>query len=193
MKKHGAHFLIPGISGICASTFFMTQAFASEAGSSWRSTYDPIMKWVNFSILLFVIVKYAGPPLINFLRSQGREIERDLVRIEQEKTNVIEELKTAQQFLDDSELRISELRERILEEGRKRRQEIIAQADAEGQLMLESAAQRTQGYFQNAKKKLRHELLDEATNRAMELLPTVMTPNDREKMVTDYVSQIAGK
>jgi F-type H+-transporting ATPase subunit b len=178
---------------IFISCLFLTATFAAETGSSWRSTYDPIMKWVNFSILLFVIVKYAGPPLVNFLRSQGREIERDLVRIEQEKTNVLEELRTAQQFLDESELRIGELKERILEEGRKRRQEIIQQADEEGQMMLESAAQRTQGYFQNAKKQLQHELLDEAMNRALDLLPKVMTSDDRQKMVSDYVSQIAEK
>jgi F-type H+-transporting ATPase subunit b len=172
------------------SCFFPASVFAAESANSWRETYDPIMKWVNFGILLFVILKYAGPPLANFLRSQGREIERDLARIEQEKNDVMDQLQTAQQFLDESEVRIAELKERILEEGRKRRQDIIQQADEESQLMMDSVTQRAQGYFQEAKIQLQHELLDEAMNRALEILPNVMTSDDRQKMVNDYVSQL---
>ncbi|MGD9971427.1 MAG: hypothetical protein AB7S77_00045 [Desulfatirhabdiaceae bacterium] len=177
--------------GVC-SCFFPASVFAAETAGSWRAIYDPIMKWVNFAILLFVILKYAGPPLANFLRSQGREIERDLARIEQEKNDVVDQLQTAQQFLDESEVRIAELKERILEEGRKRRQEIIQQADEESQLMMDSVTQRAQGYFQEAKIQLQHELLDEAMNRALEILPNVMTSDDRQKLVNDYVSQLDG-
>jgi F-type H+-transporting ATPase subunit b len=185
-------FQIMGIIGMLIC--FCPMVLASDGDtSSWRGTYDIVMKWVNFSILMFVILKYAGPPLMNFLRSHGREIERELATIEQEKSVALKELHTAREALEDSEARLDLVKERILEEGRKRKMEILQQAEEEGRNLVESATQRTQGYFQEAQRLLQHNLLDEAMNRAMELLPAVVTTADRENMVNDYISHLNEK
>lgn len=163
---------------------------AESQGSSWRDTYDPIMKWVNFAILLFVIVKYAGPPLLNFLRSQGRDIEREMTRIEQQKADMLYHLKQVQKQLDQSDIRMAEIRQRIIDEGQRRKAAIIREAEEESRRLIESAGKKAEAHLLEAKRKLQEELIDLAADRALQTLPKVVRAEDRERMITSYLDQI---
>jgi len=163
---------------------------AESQGSSWRDTYDPIMKWVNFAILLFIIVKYAGPPLLNFLRAQGRDIEREMTRIEKQKTEMLYHLKQVQKQLDQSDTRMVEIRQRIIDEGKRRKAAIIREAEEESRRLIESAGKKAEAYLLEAKRKLQEELIDLAADRALQTLPKVVQAEDREKMITSYLDQI---
>jgi F-type H+-transporting ATPase subunit b len=180
----------------CASIFLsacgisVVWAAETHGGSSWRETYDPIMKWVNFAILLFVIVKYAGPPLMNFLRAQGRDIEREMAKIETYKAEILHQLKQVQQKLSQSDARMAEIRERIIEEGKRRKAALLQEAEAESQRLIASAAKKSEAYLLEAKRKLQEEMVDMATDRALELLPSIVKNEDREKMVASYLGQI---
>ena len=51
-------------------------AFAAGETGGWRSTYDEIMRWLNFGIFVLVIVKFARIPLANFLKGRKRRSGR---------------------------------------------------------------------------------------------------------------------
>ncbi|MEW6260636.1 MAG: ATP synthase F0 subunit B [Thermodesulfobacteriota bacterium] len=163
---------------------------AESQGSSWRDTYDPIMKWVNFAILLFVIVKYAGPPLVNFLRAQGRDIEREMTRIEKQKAEMLYHLKQVQKQLSQSDTRMTEIRQRIIDEGKRRKAAIIREAEEESRRLIESAGKKAQAHLLEAKRKLQEELIDLAADRALQTLPKVVRTEDRERMIASYLDQI---
>lgn len=163
---------------------------AESQGPSWRDTYDPIMKWVNFAILLFVIVKYAGPPFLNFLRAQGRDIEREMKRIEKQKAEMLYHLKQVQKQLNQSDTRMVEIRQRIIDEGQRRKAAIIREAEEESRRLIESAGKKAEAYLLEAKRKLQEELIDLAADRALLALPKVVQAEDRERMITSYLDQI---
>lgn len=163
---------------------------AESQGSSWRDTYDPIMKWVNFAILLFVIVKYAGPPLVNFLRAQGRDIEREMTRIEKQKAEMLYHLKQVQKQLSQSDTRMTEIRQRIIDEGKRRKAAIIREAEEESRRLIESAGKKAEAHLLEAKRKLQEELIDLAADRALQTLPKVVRTEDRERMIASYLDQI---
>lgn len=179
-------------ASLCLSACGISVAWGAETHgtSAWRETYDPIMKWVNFAILLFVIVKYAGPPLMNFLRAQGRDIEREMAKIEKYKAEIMHQLKQVQKKLAQSDARMGEIRERIIEEGKRRKADLLQEAEAESRRLIASAAKKSDAYLLEAKRKLQEEMVDIATDRALELLPKIVKNEDREKMVASYLGQI---
>ena len=63
LMRQGALFLIIPIWLLLAES-----AGAAEAAGDWRPMYDLILRYVNFIILAFLIIKYARKPLVNFFK-----------------------------------------------------------------------------------------------------------------------------
>lgn len=161
-------------------------AGAAETGD-WRPTYDLVMRWLNFLILVFVIVKFGKKPLIDFLKGQQEEIGTQIERIEKEKAEISAATDTARQQLEASARRLSELKQRIIDRGEKRKIEIIAEARQEGRHIMESARRKVAGTILQAQNKVRQEMIDQAVNIALERLPAEMTPQDNEALFERFL------
>ncbi|HHE73688.1 MAG TPA: hypothetical protein ENL37_01200, partial [Desulfobacteraceae bacterium] len=62
-----------------------TEALGAEASVNWRPTYDIVMRWLNFGILIVLFFRYARKPLAAFLNGKSRQIEENIKRFEKEK------------------------------------------------------------------------------------------------------------
>jgi hypothetical protein len=62
-------------------------AYAADA--PWRPTYDMAMRWVNFIILVAVIVKYGKEPIKDFLKLQKSEVVSEISQLEAEKDRIL--------------------------------------------------------------------------------------------------------
>ena len=183
-----------GISVLIALLIFFSWvafAFAAEDGSGWRSTYDLIMRWVNFAILVFVIVKFARRPLKNFLSGKGEEISLQIRSLEEEKNQLVERVRQAERELDDSTGRITELKQRIVQMGERRKQEIIAGAHHESQIIMENAKRKNEGRLAQARNSLRSEMIDAAADMVMSRLPDIITKEDNKKLLQNYMVRVA--
>ena len=89
------------------------QAFAAEK-AEWRGTYDLAMKWINFFILVFVVVKFGKAPIMRFLRAQKDDVADEIARLDREKQEMIAKIQDAQATLAESDIRFAELKERIV-------------------------------------------------------------------------------
>lgn len=187
---------IMNIAGLCfyiiATTLSLHilghDAFAAESSSSWRPIYDLILRWINFGIIVFVIIKYVKTPIINFLRGQKDKLAKEIQQLEDEKKNVAEKIKETIQTIDDSEIRFSELKERIVRQGEKKKEDIIKTAQTQSKMMLEDSKRRVETHFQQAKNALRAELIDRAVDMAMERLPKEITAEDDEKFTGEFLT-----
>ncbi len=57
--------------------FSGTIAMATETATApWRETYDLVLRYINFIILVVIIVKYGKEPIKKFLKLQKDDIER---------------------------------------------------------------------------------------------------------------------
>lgn len=88
-------------------------------------------------IIVFIIIKYAKTPLMNFLRGQKEALAQEIKRLEDEK---------------------------------------------------EDAKQRINTHFLQAKRAFRAELIDKATDLALERLPREITPEDNEKFTREFIT-----
>jgi len=186
MDKIGGIFFYL-ITMVLSLHFLGHDALAAEKSSSWRPMYDLILRWINFGIIAFVIVKYGKTPIMNFLRGQKDKLAQEINRLENEKEDAKAKIKETLKAVDESEVRFSELKDRIVQQGEKKKTEIIESAQNQSKMMLEDAKRRIGYHFLQAKDEFRAEMIDRAMDMAMERLPKEITSEDNDKFTRLFI------
>ena len=186
MDKIGGKFFYL-IAIVLSLHFLGHDALAAEKSSGWRPMYDLILRWINFGIIAFLIVKYGKTPIMNFLRGQKDKLAQEINQLENEKEDANAKIKEALKTVDESEVRFSELKDRIIQQGEKKKTEIIESAQNQSKMMLEDSKRRIDTYFLQAKNEFRAELIDRAMDMAMERLPREVTPEDNDKFTRIFL------
>jgi F-type H+-transporting ATPase subunit b len=163
-------------------------AFAAEGGRDWRSIYDHVMEWINFSILFFIIFKYGRRPLMNFLRGQKDEIAKEFERVEAQKVQALAKVREVTDALEESKVRLPELKARLIEKGERRKEELIEEAHAQRLRIMEGARIKIEHQIVRAREKLCLQLLDMAVDEALERLPGLITAEDKQRQVEKYMA-----
>jgi F-type H+-transporting ATPase subunit b len=175
----------------CAFFFLLLwpgAAFAAEEPSSWRATYDLVMRWLNAAILIFVIIKFGRSPLTKFLMNKKEEIAEKIEAVEQEKAEADQKIIETQKIIEDSDRHYAQLKERIIQQGEKRKQQIIEDARKQSRIMLEDAKQKVQAQLRMAQQTLQAELVDATFDIVLEKLPQEITDDDNQKMVDQFIA-----
>lgn len=167
---------------------FPEGAVAGDPG--WRPTYDVVMRWVNFIILVAVIVKYGREPIKNFLKLQKDEVVSKIDELDREKSKILEEIQAAKQQGVDNQARFKELKTRMIAQGETRKRQIIEQANQQSAIMLEETRRKMENRIVQAKASLKMELLDMAIEQAVVKLPGIMTDGDNQRLLDDYMQHI---
>jgi F-type H+-transporting ATPase subunit b len=165
----------------------VVEVLAAEGDGGWRPTYDIIMKWVNFGILAFIFFKFARRPLKNFLSDKKNEISLQIKNLEDEKNRLLQRVRETETELEENALRLEELKERIVQSGERRKLEIIEDARQESRMMIESAKQKMEGRIIRAHHRLRAEMVDAATEMALDKLPGLVTDDDNRKLLEQFL------
>ena len=168
-------------------------AFAAEKSSNWRPIYDLILRYINFGIIVFVIIKYGKTPIMNFLRGQKEKLAKEIKQLEDKKEDVASQVKEMIKTIDESEDRFEELKERIVLQGEKKKADIIQTAQEQSKSMLVDSRRRIESHFLQAKNEFRAELIDKAIDLALERFPKEMTPEDNEKFTRKFLTSTAAE
>lgn len=169
----------------------LTAGVAMAADGGWRPVYDLVMRWLNFLILVGVIVRYARQPVKTFLQTRSAEVRIEIEALEEQKGKAVAAVAAIRQRLADSEERLKEMKARLLADGERRKQMLLEQAEVESAMMLKDAERKIDGLLHQAQASLRAELVDDAMDLAVERLPTVIAPEDQERLMSDFF-QAAG-
>ena len=106
---------------------------------------------------------------------------------------VAEKVKETQKALDESEVRFKDLKERIVQQGERKKQDIIESAKSQSRTMLEDANRKIDSYILSSKNAFKAELIDAAIELAMERLPKEITDEDNEQLIAQYLSSAAAE
>lgn len=165
-------------------------AAADSSSTDWRSIYDTVMLWVNFLILAWVIYHFGRKPLANFLHGQKKEIADKLEKLQNHKQELEGQIQRYRQMIAESGERFEKIQARIKEEGQRKRQEIIDQANEQSRKMLEMEKKKAANRIMQARYRLMAELADSASEKAFQRLPGEITAQDQENMLEHYINQI---
>jgi F-type H+-transporting ATPase subunit b len=163
--------------------------WADEGGSTWRSTYDEVMLWLNFGILAFLLVKYGRAPLIGFLRGEAQRTAEEIERVEESKRRTDAKVQEMASAVENRRERLQSLKERLIQDGERQRSEIIESARSESRIMLEQTRLRIDHQIVEARDRLKAELIDRAVEAALGRLPGVMTTDDQKALVETFIKE----
>ena len=167
------------------------EAFAAESSDGWRPIFDLIMRWVNFLILAFVLIKFSKAPLKNFLAGKKEEIASEIEELEAEKNRILREIDENRQLIENSKERLSQLKKTIIAQGEKNKIKIIEDAERESKILLESAKQKIENRIADARDLLKAEVVDEAIMLAMQKIPETITDQDNQKFIDTFIETAA--
>ncbi len=173
--------------GILCFGLLVPATLGAAETATWRPTYDLVMRWLNFLILVFIIVKFSRRPLANFLKGKQKKIGAEIEQIEKDKEELSQAAAAARQQLEESAQRLEKLKQRIVDRGEKKKLEIIAEAREEGRHVMDSARRKVEGTVLQAKTKIRAEMIDLAVAIALEKLPAEITTQDNEKLFEQFL------
>ncbi|CAN2049560.1 F-type H+-transporting ATPase subunit b [Candidatus Magnetomoraceae bacterium gMMP-1] len=178
---------------ICAVIvlFSAGEILASENGGDWRPTYDLIMRWFNFLILVFIIVKFGKDPLMNFLHGRKKELASEIEQIENKHENVLADIQKTQKKLDERESYLADLKQNVQVQAEKKKQQIIEDASVQAKRMLKDATTKANYQLIEARNAFKAEMIDVAINMASERLPKEVYVEDNYIMVEKYLSAVA--
>ena len=167
--------------------------YAAEEGGGWRSIYDDVMLWVNFSILVFLFIKFAKDPIKNYLKEQQDELAKEIGGLEKQREDMIEKVAGAMNELEKGQAYLEEIKNRIVSNGEKKKNAIIEDARNQSRMMMEDAKRKIETQILMAKQNFRGELVDEAVALAMEKLPGIVNEDDNNKLIELYLATAAPK
>lgn len=158
-----------------------------------RAVWDEIMLFFNFGIIVYLFIKFARKPMMNFLRGEGdriseriREIEADVKKAR----SILEEESAKLEGVDD---RVNSMREKIINLGQKEKDKIIEKAKKAANKMVEDAKKETVFKMEAAKKRFSEEMLELAVSLAVKKLRSDITSEDDEKLVLSFSSGLSAE
>lgn len=167
-----------------------TEAFGADASAKWRPTYDIVMRWLNFAILIVLFFRYARKPLAAFLNGKSRQIQENIKKVEKEKETIKKRVNELQMEQKEGHKRLQQIRDRVVSQGKRKKQKIIDDAKKESHLLLESAKHKIGYEITSAREKLQAEMVDRSIELAMQKLPQLMNDQDTQNSLKVYLDGI---
>lgn len=195
MRHHKRNFFFWCCIGTVLIALFLSgaEALAAEGAENWRSTFDLVMRWVNFAIIVILLMKFTKTPIKKFLADRTDQIERKIKAYEQQKEAVEEKIAENQKMLADSIIRFENLKQTIIEDGQRKKQQIIADAQLESKMLLEATRRKIEHRIREARNTIRSELIESAIALAVKRLPSEITAADQQKLTDLFVASTTGR
>jgi F-type H+-transporting ATPase subunit b len=190
VKKILTHLCCLLLMGLVIFHLLGSEALATETEGGWRSNYDLIMMWVNFAILVIVLVKFGKNPIKGFFRDQKEKISHTIGDIEAQKEENSARIQQTQQLMQENAARFEEIKEKIIAEGERKKQAIVESARRESKLMIDNANFWIERQVTQAQKRLKSDLIDSAVEQALQRLPQMLTAEDNQKLINRYMAEI---
>jgi len=152
-----------------------------------RRTYDVLLLWVNFGVLVTLFIKFAKNPLMDALRGVRAKHEEELGEIKKQHKDSKGGLDSEEAKLKGIQKQLDEIRARIIEMGEKEKQKIIEQAKISAKKMIEDAKSYASFQMDTARKQLSDEMVDIAISMVEERLAKEISKEDNEKLISDFL------
>ena len=156
-----------------------------------RKAWNDIMLFVNFGILVFLFIKYAKNPLMNYLRGERAKISKEISSLEDQVQKARELMEAEADKYKDMDARVKEIQENIIELGKKEKEEMIEKAKNTADLMVSDAKAYAFHQMELARRKFGEEMLDKAVDIAVKALRKDMSSDDDDKIINQFAQDIS--
>ncbi|MBT8342630.1 MAG: ATP synthase F0 subunit B [Desulfatitalea sp.] len=169
------------------------EARAEDATGFSRADYDLIMRWFNFAILVFVLIRYGRRPIMGYLKDTQEKAAHSIRRLEEEKKQVEAKIIDTRSELAEGEKRLDLIKDRIITEGHRRKETLIDEAKQESAIILAGAQHKIDALIRESHRKIRTELIDMSAELAVQKLPGRLTAESHTQLLNQWIDAAAVK
>jgi F-type H+-transporting ATPase subunit b len=185
------------IFAICVfNILFISFAFAAAGGEEaahpplWK---DYLWKIINFGVLVFIIYKFGGKALQNFLRNRTELIEKTLNEATAAKEASQKALKEVEERLRMKDEEIEKIISAAQKSGEQERDRIIEQSSKLREKILEQAKTNIEYELKHAKEEIKAEAVELAMELAEKKLKEKLTKEEQERLLEESLTKIGGR
>jgi len=153
---------------------------------------DVIWSIINFLVLVAILRIFLYKPIVGMLDARKNEIQEKYRQADEARN---EALKMKEEYLQEMQNAKREAQEIIAKAsklGEDTKEEIIAQARESAAKLTQKAQAEIQLEKERAKAELRDEVAALAILAAGKILDKTIQPEDHEKMIREFVSEVGG-
>ena len=158
-----------------------------------RIIWDNVMLLVNFGILVFLFIKFARKPLMNFIHGESKKISKGITEVEEQVREARSLMDSEASKLGGMDERVKQIHEQIIEIGKREKDKIIEKAKVAAQQMIEDAEKKAQYGLETAKARFSEDMLDMAISMAVDILKKGVTPEDNEIIIDQFSEGLNSK
>ena len=152
--------------------------------------WDLLWRFMNFAVLLIVLVKVLSKPIANGLRARQQSIKEQFTDLEERKAEADSVYQSYEEKLASIEQEISDIVQTAVAQGEAEKERIIDAANRAAEDIKRQAEMAIQHELAEAKLKLREEVANQAVVMAEELIRKNLQDTDQVKLIEDYLAKV---
>ena len=178
---------------IIADFFSTAQAYASAAAeaeqhaSSINGIWFPL---INFIIYVFILVKFAYPPIRDFLKTRREEVVAKIAQAAAKKQAAEALVMEYRSKLAGLAREVQSIGDALRDEGEREKSRLVNEAQAMAVKIREDANFLADQEVKLARQKLREEMADHAEATARQLIERNISDADQSRLVDDFVRSV---
>ncbi len=173
--------------------FIVSTCFAAglkTGKSTFWIVWNNGWRFLNFGILIYFLVKWLKEPLASYLKSYRELIEKEIEDAESAEKRAEREYEEARKRLEKLDSEIARIHELAIKQGTAERERILADARLHAEGILERARITAFMMVEEAKKRLKEELVEIIIRTAEEKISKSINEQDQQRLVEGYVETL---
>ena len=155
------------------------------------------MEWVwrlvNFGILVFVLVKFAGKPMKDYFEQRKALIEKSIQEAREAKELAAKALAEVEERLKLKDKEIEGIKTAAEGSGEREKHRLIEEGERLGTKILEQAKSNIGYELKKAKDVIKAEAVEAAMRLAEEKIKSEMTKEDQDRLLQESLKLLEGK
>lgn len=164
-------------------------AAAEDHGSNML--WDLLYRTINFVILVAALVYILRKPAKQFFVDRTESIKNQLEELEAEKAEAQKQYEEVKSKLANLEEEVAKIIEDYVEEGKKEKDAIIAQAERQAEHIRQQAEFAVDQKLKDAKESLKSEVAELCVQAAEDLIKEKFTDEDQKKFIKEFSEKSA--
>jgi len=184
---------VGGVAVLSSLQLMMASPVFASEGVPAPDPFKVMWAIINFFILLAILYKFAYGPILQMLDDRKNTIESSLHHAEEIRVDIERMKIEAQQNLLDSRKEAQEIVARAQKIGDETKTEVLAKAKEEAAIERARAIAEIESTKEKAIGELRDTAATLAIMAAEKVLGRVITVDDHQKMVKDFVNEVGDR
>ncbi|MCA9581573.1 MAG: ATP synthase F0 subunit B [Myxococcales bacterium] len=145
----------------------------------------------NFAILVFLLVRFGGGPLRNFLQSRRQEVAKNLEEAQALKAAAEAKYKEYSDRLTKLDEELAAIRADMVKAGEEERNRIVLEAEEKAARLRKDTQFVIEQRMKQLEADLRREAVEAAIAAAEQTLRSTATAGDQEKLAEQFLTKLA--